>query len=92
MAEASEVVRTRRVEVVDEEGRVRAVLGLIGKDEFSTIWGLVVRDQDGRDRAWVLHDREGAEVALDFGGNTVASLSVSDTGEPGLFLAEEGDV
>ena len=92
MAEVSDVVRTRRVEVVDEQGRVRAVLGLIGQDESSTIWGLVVRDQNGRDRAWVIHDRELAEVALDFGGNTVASLTVSDTGEPSLFLGEEGDV
>jgi hypothetical protein len=40
----------------------------------------------------MIHDRELAEVALDFGGNTVASLTVSDTGEPSLFLTEEGDV
>lgn len=90
MAEASDVVRTRRLEVVDDEGNVRVLAGLIHRDEMTTIYGLVVRDANGRDRAWVYeYDDGGAEVVLDFGGNTVASLGVSDTGEPYVFLAEE---
>lgn len=90
MAEASDVVRTRRLEVVDDEGRVRVLAGLIGQDEQTTIFGLVVRDRNGRDRAWVYDYIDGAvEIALDWGGDTVASLGVSDTGEPYLFLAEE---
>lgn len=88
MAEASEVTRTRRVEVVDEEGRVRVLLGLIGRDTESEIWGLVVRDENGRDRTWIVHDGPVAEVALDFGGDTVASLCVGDDGEASLYLAD----
>lgn len=90
MAEVSGVVRTRRVEVVDDGGRVRAVIGLIGRDEQTTIFGLVIRDANGRDRAWVYDYIDGAaEIALDWGGDTAASLGVSDTGEPYLFLAED---
>jgi hypothetical protein len=87
VAEASDVVRTRRIEVVDEEGRVRVVLGLLGHGEVP-IFGLRVRDENGRDRAWVQHDGAAAEVGLDFGGDTVASLSVSDDGTTGLYLEE----
>lgn len=88
MAEASEVTRTRRVEVVDGDGRVRVLLGLIAHDELCEIWGMVVRDENGRDRLWAIHDGPTAEVALDFGGNTVASLCVGDDGEASLDLAD----
>jgi hypothetical protein len=85
MAEVSDVVRTRRVEVVDDGGVVRIVLGVLGEGG-GPIFGLMVQDENGRCRAWVLHDGAAAEVGLDFGGNTVGALGVSDTGAPYLFL------
>ena len=87
MAEGSDVVRTRRIEVVDDEGRVRAVLGLLGQGDGET-FGLVVRDGQGRDRAWVVAEAVTAEVGLDSGGETVAALTVDSLGGPDLFLAD----
>ena len=82
------MVRTRRLEVVDDG--VRVVAGMIHRDELVTIFGLVVRDENSRDRASVYeYDDGGAEMALDFGGNTVASLGVSDTGKPYLYFASD---
>jgi hypothetical protein len=87
MAEASDVVRTKRVEVVDERGAVRVVIGLITAGEEEVV-GIVVRDERGRDRAWLLHRGASAEVGLDHGGDTAAALAVADDGEARLFLAE----
>ena len=84
------LIRTRRLEVVDDKGRVRVAVGLIGQDEQTTIFGVVVRDVNGRNRAWAIdYDDGAAEFGLDWGGNTVAALSVDDSGEPSLYLAEE---
>jgi hypothetical protein len=85
VAEVSDVVRARRIEVVDDEGRVRVVIGLLGQGD-SPIFGLVVQDESGHGRGWVQHDGAAAEVGLDFGGNTVAALNVSDSGRPRLFM------
>ncbi|HEX7167498.1 MAG TPA: hypothetical protein VF230_11015 [Acidimicrobiales bacterium] len=79
------MVRTRRIEVVDAEGRVRVVVGNVGVTD--DIFGLVVRNGYGRDRVWMLAQERVAEVGLDHGGNTVAALSVSDEGDPALYLA-----
>lgn len=54
----------------------------------SPIFGLVVQDETGRDRAWVQHDGPGAEVGLDHGGDTAIALTVSESGEPSLLLAD----
>lgn len=88
MAESSEVVRTRRLEIVDGKGNVRVVAGFLGTGE-GPIFGVAVRDGHGRDRVWVLHSQLGAEVGLDFDGDTVAALTVSDFGEPNLYLDEQ---
>lgn len=87
MAEVSDVIRTRRLEVVDERGRVRVVLGFIGRGE-GPIFGVAIQDESGRGRVWMLHDGAAAEVGLDHGGNVVAALSVADNGTPSLFLED----
>lgn len=88
MAEATEVVRTRRIEVVDDRGRVRVMIGMVGLGE-GPIFGLVVQDENGRDRAWVQHEGPAAEVGLDHEGDTVAALRVDDDGDGHLFLGGE---
>ena len=80
-------VRTQRIEVVDGDGRVRIVLGVLGQGD-GDVFGIVVRDETGRDRAAMLHDGPAAEVALDFAGNTVAALTVAADGRAELVLPE----
>lgn len=79
-------LRTRRVEVVDEAGRVRVVIGKLGPTPDGAVYGLAVLNEHGRHHIWVVSDGLWAEVGLDHEGNTVAAFSVSDTGEPNLFL------
>jgi hypothetical protein len=75
----SKVVRAERVEVVDSDGRVRLVLGLLGRGD-DEVWGVAVRNAAGRDRVWMVAEGTTAEVGLDFGGNTVAALAVGEDG------------
>lgn len=79
------VVRTQRVEVVDEQGWVRAVVGRVGRAE-GDVFGITVVDTRGRQRAWVVADDSWAEVGLDHEGDTAAALGVNATGVPGLYL------
>lgn len=89
MEQPHKVVRTERIEIHDESGRVRIIIGRMEPDHHDDgLFGVVVRSAGGRDRVWVLAEERTAEVGLDWRGNTVAALSVSDTGEPGLFLEE----
>lgn len=81
------VIQTRRVEVLDGAGNVRIVLGYIGQGT-GDIFGVSVRDENGRDRAWLTSDGPASEVGLDHAGNTVAALSVDDAGFPRLFLED----
>ena len=77
------VVRTRRVEVVDERGRPRLVLGDIGNPERpGEVFGIAVVDPAGHHRAWLALDDSGAALVFDRTGNAVAELGVDDgTGE-----------
>ena len=86
MAEATDVVRTHRVEIIDNEGRVRLLLGLVGRGA-DEMWGVVVRNERGRDRAWLATDGPAAVVGFDHAGNLVASLGVDEDGMPDLYLA-----
>jgi hypothetical protein len=83
----TEVVRAQRFEMVDEKGRVRAVLGLLGSGE-DDVYGLRVQDEHGRARVWVAHDGPCAEVGLDHDGNTVAALTVAYDGSAAVFIEE----
>jgi len=83
----SKTIRATRIEVVDKAGRVRLVLGCLGQGD-GEVFGIVVRDEHGRDRAAMLHDGPAAEVALDFDGNTVAALTVAADGRAELVVAD----
>lgn len=73
------VVRARRVEVVDEWGRPRLVLGDIGNPEGpGEVFGIAVVDPAGRHRAWLALDDTGAALVFDRTGNAVAELGVDD--------------
>lgn len=80
-------IRATRIEVLDKDGRVRLLLGCLGQGD-GDVFGIVVRDQHGRDRAAMLHDGPSAEVALDYDGNTVAALAVAADGRAELVVAD----
>lgn len=90
MAEASDVVRTRRIEVVDDEGQVRVVLGYLGEGD-GPVYGMSLRDEHGHERLWVLHDRADAEVGLCHRGNIAAALTVSEWGQPFLYMGDDAE-
>lgn len=75
-ADASAVVRTRRLEIVDNNGRVRAVLAA-DRDPYEddvTVIGLELLDEDGSARAWLVDVGGVAQLALALGGDQVAVL------------------
>lgn len=88
---AGGVVRASRFEVVDGEGRVRAVLGMLdtvpGRDPDV---GLVLLDQQGRRRLWVAIEPTGPVVVVDQDGNIAVELGVHDVideaGHVGAYL------
>ena len=88
MAKATgKTVRAQRIEVTDDKGRVRLVLGRLG-DSGHGVYGLAVRDDRGRDRCWVVQDGAAAEIGLDHDGNMVIAMRVSDDGRADLHVAE----
>jgi hypothetical protein len=86
MAKATDVVQTRRVEVVDELGRVRLVLGTLDPD--SDMVGISIRDGNGSERAFMVSDSTGCEAGLVVGGNNIAGIRVGDDGGAAVFLAD----
>lgn len=71
------VVRAHRFELVDQKGRVRAVLGDIGTpDAFAP--GLVLLDRRGRQRSWLALFAFGPMLCFEVDGNEVLNLGVSD--------------
>jgi hypothetical protein len=96
---AGDVARVRRVEVVDDEGRVRLILGeLGGLGPTLPVFGVAVVDAAGRHRSWLALDETGPALVFDQDGNGVVYLGVNDTGSdsvgPGPYfnLADpEGD-
>ena len=76
---APSVVRSRRFEVVDGEGRVRAVLG-----ETTSVWaakpalGLELLDAAGHPRLAVLLTSFGPSLTVSAAGNIVAALGHDD--------------
>jgi hypothetical protein len=73
------VVRASRVEVVDEGGEVRAVLGpLETPDPTTPVFGLALLDPHGRARVWLSVDANGPTQVFDLAGNNIVSLGVND--------------
>lgn len=73
------VVRTTRVELVDQGGAVRAVLGqLDSPDPDAPVFGLALLDEAGRQRVWLSVDGSGPTLVFDLAGNNVITLGVND--------------
>lgn len=73
------VVRTTRVELVDQDGAVRAELGqLDSPDPDAPVFGLALLDEAGRQRFWVSLDGSGPALVFDLAGNNVITLGVND--------------
>lgn len=94
-----EVVRSKRFELVDDRGQVRAVLANLsfGDDEY--LPGLTLLAPGGHQRVWLLAHDQGPELGFDMGGNNVLILGVTDPGRaavspgPHLILCDpDGDV
>jgi hypothetical protein len=71
------VVRTRRLEVLDEHGTVTVVVGDVDGE-----MGLAVRDAFGADQLVITRDDGGAGVRFYVGGNEVASFGVDTEADP----------
>lgn len=80
-----QVVRGRRLEIIDAEGRVRAVVGDLAPVEADAPdFGLALLDAQGARRAWVSLGPHGPAVGLDHSGNSVAEMGVTDAGGDAL--------
>lgn len=90
MSEATEeVVRCKRIEVVDAAGVVRAVVGTSDDADadshpaFVTLYG-----RDGTERASLSCEDDAAALELVYGGSAVASLSFGHDHGAGLSFPE----
>lgn len=96
MSAPEEVVRTRRIEVVDGHGRPRVVIGDLRPDAGETgdagdaMFGIALLDDQGRHRAWLGLHPHGAGLTFDRGGNAALELGVDDPHPevvtPGAYL------
>ena len=73
------VVRTRRVEIFDDCGLLRMVVGELAagageKPDF----GVVILDPQGHRRAWLTLGKLGPGLTFDQGGNAGVELGVND--------------
>ena len=84
------VLRTRRLEIVDDQGRIRASIAA-DRDPYEgdVTVGLELLDEDGSARAWLVDVCGTAQLALALGGDQVAVLeSIShDDGTSAVALA-----
>jgi hypothetical protein len=72
-------VRATRIEVVDDEGNLRATLGpLPTPDQDRPMFGLALLGDDGRPRVWLSVDSNGPTLAFDLAGNVVLEAGVWD--------------
>jgi hypothetical protein len=83
------VVRATRFEVVDGQGRTRAVLGRLADEEPEgppAPFGLALLDEQGRARVWCGLVAEGPVLLLDQDGNAVVQLGVDDATPDALHV------
>lgn len=91
MADDTDTLRVRRVEVVDHRGRVRVVIGAL--DAEYAMFGICVRDTDGAGRGYLYTDFGGVEMGLAANGNDILQARVSDDGFGWVILGDgEGRV
>src|SRR5437879_2886954 len=83
----ADVLRARRIEVVDEHGRVRAVLSVVRHTDFDSV-SLGLFDPAGGERVSVQCDGQVAGVELWEQGNAVAALRSNRDGDAALTLAD----
>ena len=87
MAEAIEVVRATRLEIVDADGIVRVVVGEV--HSANGVFGVSVRDAGGAERACIVTDDDGTVYAgVAAGGNEIVGASVSTTGRALVFISQ----
>jgi hypothetical protein len=80
-------VRTTRIEVVDTDGKVRAILGpLDTPDQTSPVFGLALLDPAGRPRVWLAVDDTGPALVFDHAGNNIITLGVNDSTADALHV------
>lgn len=85
-----EVVRARRIEVVDGNGRVRAVVGDLAEDGGegegggAGSFGLTVLDAEARRRLWLALEPTGPLLVFDQDGNVALQAGVNDPTPDGL--------
>lgn len=78
--EIRSVIRARRLEILDEEDRVRTAIG-IRDDGGSEYVGLQVFDADGSARAWLLDvPGDGIQLSFAVAGNQILVVSANDEG------------
>lgn len=85
------VVRARRIEIIDEHGRVRVIVGDVpAADPERPDFGVVVLDHMGRRRAWLALSHDGPLLAFDHDGNSAVEIGVNDSSSdavrPGAYV------
>lgn len=85
------VLRTRRIEIVDQCGLTRMVVGeLPSPSREQSEFGVVSLDHEGRRRAWLTLSPLGPALAFDHAGNAAVEVGVNDAGaealHPGAYL------
>lgn len=78
-----DVVRARRYELVDDDGRLRAVIGRLDRatEQAYPTYGLALVGDDGATyRAEFAMDPSGVSLSIELDGNELVALGVSDPG------------
>lgn len=76
------VMAAGRFEVVDEQGRVRAVMGDLSGSAQGWYPGVALLDEQGMHRVWVVLTEIGPTLSFSEAGNVVLELGVADRGNP----------
>jgi hypothetical protein len=84
---AVELLRTQRLEVVDQYGRPYLVAGDLGSpDPERSVLGLALLDANGRQRVWLALDGTGPNMVFDLAGNGVLTFGVNDPAPDALHV------
>lgn len=86
-----ELIQARRLELLDDDGNARIVLGDLARYSDDGYWpGLVIRSPEGRDRVRLMLHSTGVDLEFERNGNIVAVLGVLDPAgespDPGVRL------